>query len=190
MLSATSSATQVYTALAPSGITSFEWHRDRSLRVASQSLAPREASQSLAVPNFRRLHGSNLHDFSSPKLHLGMGEDFSVKQQSELQKSFGRRPSLFCLRRRSKWENDWGRTLKRNGQVYAARQTGRKRVFGEACFGKFFHLGLLFFFQAAMIPYTVQWFDQKSGAYHTSFNHQRSDKASDSKRKNVCKSKA
>ena len=139
-LSATSSATQVHTALAPSGITIARssgvaiarskgigiahsvWHRDRSLRLGV-------ALQSLAVFDFRRLHGSNPHDFSSPKLHLGMGEEFPVKQQSELSKNFGRRLSPFGLRRRSKWENDWGRTLKRNGQVYAA--IGRRAKFGS-----------------------------------------------------------
>ena len=75
-----------------------DWHRDRSLRVASQSLA---------MVDFRRLHGSNPHDFSSLKLHLGMGEDFSANQLSKLQKNFWRRPSLFRLGRQSKWENDW-----------------------------------------------------------------------------------
>ena len=95
------------------------WHRDRSLRVASRSLA---------VFDFRQLHGSNPHDFSPVKLHLGKGEEFSVKQQSELQKNFGRRPSLFGLRRRSKWENDWGRTLKRNGRYVAI---GRRAKIGS-----------------------------------------------------------
>ena len=76
--------------LAPRGITiaRSEWHRVRSLRVASQSLA---------VVNFRRLHGSNPHDFSSLKLHLGMGEDFSAKQQSKLQKTLGADNLFFAL---------------------------------------------------------------------------------------------
>ena len=112
--------------LAPTGIAIAHsvWHRDRSLR-----LGVTVASISLAVFDFRRLHGSNPHDFSSVKLHLGMVEEFLVKQQSEILKHFGRRPSLFGLRRRSKWENDWVRTLKCNGQVYAA--IGRRAKIGS-----------------------------------------------------------
>ena len=86
-LSATSSSTQVYTALAPSGIAiarssgiciataCSKRHHDRSLRVASQSLA---------VLDFRRPHGSHHESarFTSLKLQLGMGVDFSAKQQS------------------------------------------------------------------------------------------------------------
>ena len=135
-LSETSSATQVYTALALTGIAITHSSGDRSLQVASRSLAPsgititrsewhhdrslRVASQSLAVLDFRQLQGSNSQDFNSLKIHLGMEEDFSAKQQSELQNNFGRRPSLFRLRRQSKWENDWGRTLKCNRHVFAA----------------------------------------------------------------------
>ena len=73
---------------------SFEWRRDRSLQVVSLTpcgiaIARSDswvASQSLAVFDFRRLHCSNPHGFSSLKLHLSMGEEFSVKQQSQLQK--------------------------------------------------------------------------------------------------------
>ena len=136
--SATSSATKVYIALAPSGITiarssgisiaRSKWHRNRSLQVASQSLA---------VLDFRRLHGSNPHEFSSLKLHLGMGEDFdfSVKQQSELQNKFGRRPSLFRLRRQSIWENDWA-GAKLEAQRTSIRgywQTGQNQMQRNDC---------------------------------------------------------
>ena len=125
-LSATSSTTQVYTALAPSGITitrssgvaiaRSKSHRDRSLRVdRDRSLRLGVASQSLAVLDFRRLHGSNPHDFSSLKLHLGMGEDFSVKHQSELQKKlWAADHRFFAFDAEVNGRMTWGRTLKRN----------------------------------------------------------------------------
>ena len=85
-----------------------------------------------------------------------------------------------------KWENDWGRTLKRNGQVYHGyRQTGHNRLFCEACHGKLVHSSLVFLFRTARVA-TVQWFGKNSGAYHSSFNHQRSTKRPKSNAKNPC----
>ena len=55
------------------------------------------------------------------------------------------------------------------------RQTGQNRVFCEACHGKLVHSSLVFLFRTVRVA-TVQWFGKKSGAYHTSFNHQRSTK--------------
>ena len=51
-------------------------------------------------------------------------------------------------------------------------QGGQHRVFSEACHGKLVHSSFMFLFLAAWVA-SVQWFDKKSGAYHTSFNHQR-----------------
>ena len=66
--------------------------------------------------------------------------------------------------------------------IRSYRQTGQNRVFCEACHGKLVHSRLLFLFRKARVA-TVQWFGKKSGAYHTSFNHQRSTKRPESNAK-------
>ena len=103
-----------------------------------------------------------------------------MKQQSELQKNFGRRPSPFGLRRRSKWENLEAQRTSTSIRGY--RQTGQNRVFCEACHGKLVQSSLVFLFRTARVA-TVQWFGKKSGAYHTSFNHQRYTKRPESNAK-------
>ena len=153
MLSATSSATQVYSPLAPSGIAMAHsvWHRDDLLRVASQSLA---------VLDFRRLHGSNPHDCSSLKLHFGKGEDFSVKQQSELQK---KKPLLFCLRRRSKWENNWGRPSSATDKFTRLSADGPKSGLWRINPRQILSLGPLVLFSSSEDHYcTIVW--QKIGS--------------------------
>ena len=65
--------------------------------------------------------------------------------------------------------------------------TGQNRVFGKACHDKLFQLGLLFFFRAARVS-TVQWFDKTIKSV-SKVPSPAIDKASEVKRKNVCKSK-
>ena len=79
----------------------------------------------------------------------------------------------------------WGRTLKRNGQVYTA--IGRLATIGSfakrATANKFTRASCFFVEQRKVA--TVQWFGKKSGAYHTSFNHQRSTKRPKSNAKKI-----
>ena len=138
-----------------------------SLRVASRSLV-RVASRSLTPSGIAIARRAPLQTtawlksarFKLPEVPSWHGSGLLSETAIWATKNFERRPSLFRLRRRSKWENEWGQTT-RNGQVYAATANGpNESVFGEACHGNFFHLGLLIFFQAARNS-TVQWFDKK-----------------------------
>ena len=52
---------------------------------------------------------------------------------------------------------------------------GQHWVLCEARHSQLLHSSLLFLFRAARVT-TAQWFDKKSGAYHTSFNHEQSTK--------------
>ena len=61
------------------------------------------------------------------------------------------------------------------------------RSFAKACHGKFFYSGFLLFLEQQGV-HEYYSFTKKSGAYHTSFNHQRSIKSPSQKEKNVCKS--
>ena len=65
---------------------------------------------------------------------------------------------------------------------YAAIGRRPKSVFCEACHGKLVHSSLVFLFRTARVA-TVQWFGKKAGAYHTSFNHQRSTERPESNAK-------
>ena len=92
--------------------------------------------------------------------------------------------------RQSKWENDWGRTLKRNGQVYTAIDRRAKvGSFAKRCHGKLVHSSLVFLFWTARVA-TVQWFGKKIRSVSHCLQPPTIDKASGVKRENVCKSKA
>ena len=190
MLPATSSATQVYTAVAPGGIAiaRSKWHCNCSLRVALRLLL-RVASQSRAVLDFRRLHGSNPHDFSSLKRHLGMGEDFSAKQQSKLQNILGADHRYFAFDAEVNGENDWGLTF-RNGHVYAAIGTWAKiESFAKhAMANSFTWASCSFFDQRGSLLYnglTKKY--QECITLPSTTSDRQSVRV---KRKNVCKSKA
>ena len=159
--------------LTPSGIAiaRSKWHCDRSLRVALQSLA---------VLDFRRLHGS---------IHLGMGEDFSVKQQSELQKNLGADHRFFAFDAEVNGRMTGGRPWRATDKQRLSANRPKSGLWRSILARQILSLGPLILLSSSEDHYcTMVW--QKIRSVSHFLQPPVIDKASKVKRKNVRKLKA